>query len=88
MFAAAEAEQNDIDMIEGLYAPGHVLPSIGDALNIGEKKWLSLGAWASKQKSKLAMPSLYSAAKLWREARDKHCLIMAISKEGLLPPDF
>ena len=77
MFAAAGAEQNDIDITEGLYAPRHVLPSIGDALNIDEKKWLPLGAWASKEKSKLAMPNLYSSAKLWREARDKHRLIMA-----------
>ena len=78
-FHSVGARSEDVAALEGLYAARHVLTTAADAMDVKEKNWLSVGGWASGDtKSRLAMPNLYSQAKLWREAGVKHRIMMSV----------
>ena len=80
VFHAVGALSTDVAALEGLYSARHVLATAGDVMEIPDKHWLSVGGWSGQAaKANLAMPNLYSQAKLWRDAVVKHSIMMAIN---------
>eukprot|EP00435_Cladocopium_sp_Y103_P054452 s2532_g17.t1 len=80
--AARDLFQGLVEPLEGLttYSFRRLMPTVGHMLEFSEEEMLALGDWTDHDKSKAAMPHLYSAARYTQSVRVKHRVYCAIAQ--------
>ena len=81
LLRAYGASQEAIDQLFGLYAFRRILPTLAHKSDFSTEERLDVGGWTdSASKTRLAMPTLYSAAKLYQHSALKSELVMLSTK--------
>eukprot|EP00435_Cladocopium_sp_Y103_P030945 s870_g7.t1 len=77
--AARDLFQGLVEPLEGLttYSFRRLMPTVGHMLEFSEEEMLALGDWTDQDKSKAAMPHLYSAA---RYTQSVYCAVAHLAE--------